>query len=88
MKFEDARDLVARHGVPIILDPANGVNGVAIGRKDGGALSAESQYCVTAFVTQKLTRDELQNQGVQSFDQAFEAAAENSPDSKDDLDVR
>ncbi len=87
MKFEDAREFVAGRGVKIVLDPANGVNGVAIGQKDGGGLSAASEYCVTAFVTRKLTRDELQSQGVQPFDQAFQAAAGDSPNRKDDLDV-
>ena len=88
MELKDASDLVSRYGVALVLDPANGVHGISIGRKDGRGLHETSDFCVTAFVTKKLTRKELQRQGVQSFDEAFEAAVEKSPSSKkESLDV-
>ena len=87
MRFENARDFVTTSGLGLILDPANGINGVAIGRKDGGALSGTTDYCVTAFVTKKLTQDELQHQNVRSFEYAFQNATRHRAENDADLDV-
>ena len=87
MKFEDARGFVDGHAVAMILDPQNGISGVAVGRKNRGALSGATDYCVTAFVTKKLTSDELRNHYVRSFYQAFALAARHDCESAADIDV-
>ena len=50
-------------------------------------MSGATDYCVTAFVTKKLTSDELRNHYVRSFDQAFALAARHDCESAADIDV-
>ena len=87
MKYEDALRFVTTNGVALTLDAENGVNGMAIGRKDGGALSGTTDFCVTAFVTQKLTDDELNEQSTHSFERAFTSAMGHPPERETDIDV-
>ena len=87
MKYEDALSFVTTKGVALILDAENGVNGVAIGRKDAGPITGATDFCVTAFVTQKLTDNELNNQSTHSFEHAFTSTMGRPPARETDIDV-
>lgn len=68
-----ALDCVEAVGVDLLSAAQNRINGVAVGQKDGGAIG-QGEWCVTAFVSEKLTIQQLQQDEIRPFDQAVTAA--------------
>lgn len=87
MNYEEALNAVANAGAALVLDPSNGINGVAVGKKDGGSIAGEGDFCVTAFVKEKLTGDALGARGIAPFDAAFSAAGARPESGPGDVDV-
>ena len=73
MNFTDAKRFITDHGIAMVLDGSNGICGVGIGRKDGGVLVEATDYCITAFVPEKLTEAELNSRNRQTFAHACQA---------------
>jgi hypothetical protein len=87
MKLTEAREFVESHGIAMVLDQNNGINGVAVGQKDGRPLEGADDFCVTAFVSKKLTSQEMDERGVRSFEKAYSAAAGRREQRETDMDV-
>jgi hypothetical protein len=88
MKLTEAVRLIDAHGLDLLRQPEAGIEVVAVGRRDGGALKTgkDDGYCITAFVKKKLSRLELDHQARPSFADSFASIAHESI-SNDDIDV-
>ena len=53
----------------LLADTHNRINGVAVGQKHGGPI-CEGEWCVTAFVSEKLTVPQLEQHEIRPFHQA------------------
>jgi hypothetical protein len=59
----------------MVTDPNNNLIGVAIGHKDAGSIVGAKDFCLTAFVEQKLTRTQLETNNIMPFERVFARAA-------------
>ena len=83
MQFAEALEVIENSGIAMVMEPNNGIHGVAIGQKDGGPLDGSNEYCLTAFVSRKFTPEELQAENIVAFNQAAIATLQEA----DDLEV-
>ena len=87
MRLDQALTIVTNSGMAMVAEPSNGITGVAVGHKDGSAIGSSDEFCVTAFVSRKLTPSELETQHIQSFDRVYAAATGASSPESSELDV-
>jgi hypothetical protein len=87
MKFKDALATVRKHGFSLVAEKSHNVRLVAVGRKETGALAGATQFCVTAYVDQKLTSKQMKARGIEAFDSVYSAVLEKKKPSKTEIDV-
>ena len=87
MDFDSALNTVRTNAAQFLADAS--VMAVAVGRKDAGPITDGKDFCVTAFVKQRMTLDALKEQGIRRFERTYASAAgiadEDVP--KDDIDI-
>ena len=77
MNGHAALECVDAVGFDLLAHSHNRINGIAVGQKDAGAIG-QGEWCVTAFVSEKLTIQQLQQHNVCPFDQAVTAALQHT----------
>ncbi|HID78411.1 MAG TPA: hypothetical protein EYP56_20770 [Planctomycetaceae bacterium] len=87
MDFQTACDRVAQHGVAMLAASGSNLHLVAVGTKQPGPLARATRFCVTAYVSRKLSTQELESQGIPSFRALYADAVEGPQPPDDDLDV-
>ncbi len=73
MDFKQAVSVVHNHGISMLDDPKSNVRFVAVANKDTGPLDQATDFCVTAYVDQKLTAAQLKTRSVSAFASSFSA---------------
>lgn len=86
MDFATALRSVRKHGLSMVADKTNNVRMLAVASKDTGSLVNVKEFCVTAYVTKKLSKQQLKAQGIQPFHNLYAQLA-GKPRSKVDIDV-
>lgn len=71
MTYLQALNVVRSRGLAMLEHPGGNIEAVAVGNKAGGPLVGVTNYCVTAYVKEKLTEDELSDRGIASFSEVF-----------------
>ena len=79
MDYATALKSVRKHGLSMVADRGNNIRMVAVGSKDAGPLCNVKDFCVTAFVSRKLTKKELKAQGMHPFQNLYTNAAHDHP---------
>ncbi|CAM2009938.1 hypothetical protein [Acanthopleuribacter pedis] len=85
MKLSDALEVIGDHGLDILDTQGSGIEAVAIGSKDGKPLAQATDFSILAFVPKKLSKRELSQNNIRSFDTVF-ANSTGSP-SQDPFDI-
>ena len=75
MEFEDAIRAVERHALAIFSQPNSNIRLLAVGTKDRGPLSEATDFCLTAYVPEKLTKSQLKGRDLLTFDRSLASAA-------------
>ena len=70
MELKAAIEIVNAHGIEMLDHPEAGIELVAVGSKQGSLVQA-TDFCVTAFVKEKLPIDRLHKHGTFSFSETF-----------------
>ena len=71
-------------GRGLVVDQDNHINGLAVGQKDGGAIG-QGEWCITAFVSRKLTSRQLEQERVRPFEEAVSTALKQAASEVDDV---
>lgn len=87
MKFKDALKTIRKHGLSLVAEKKHNVRLVAIGRKETGALTGATDFCVTAYVEKKLTSKQMRARGIESFNDAYSAVLGVKKPAKTEIDV-
>lgn len=87
MDFSKARAIVREHALDMLKAPGTGIELIAVGVKHGGSLAGASDFCVTAYVREKLTDEQMKSRSVASFASAFTGAVGWPPPPEFDIDV-
>ncbi|WP_406697340.1 hypothetical protein V5E97_00695 [Singulisphaera sp. Ch08] len=75
MKFKEAIQTLEKHALAILSQPNSNIRLLAVGTKEHGPLSKATDYCISAYVPEKLTKAQLKNRDLVAFDQSVALAA-------------
>jgi hypothetical protein len=75
VRFDEAVRQIERHGLAILTQPKSNIRLLAVGAKDHGPLSEATDFCITAYVPEKLTKAQLRDRDLLPFDLSVAAAA-------------
>ena len=75
MTFDESIRTLERFALAILSQPNSNIRLLAVGAKDHGPLSEATDFCITAYVPEKLTMAQLKFRNVTSFDRSLAAAA-------------
>lgn len=75
MDFDEAVRVLERHALAILSQPNSNIRLLAVGTKDHGPLSEATDFCITAYVPEKLTKTQLKVRNLLPFDRSLAASA-------------
>lgn len=87
MRFNEAVEAVEKHALTILAQPDSNIRLLAVGSKDRLPLADASDFCVTAYVPEKLTEARLKRLKIAPFQASFARAAGEEALEKIRLDV-
>ncbi len=75
MKLKEAIHAVETHALAILSQPNSNVRLVAVGAKNRRSLSEVTDFCITAYVPEKLTKSQLKTRNLVVFEKSVALAA-------------
>jgi hypothetical protein len=59
MKLKEALQALETHGLAILIQPNSNIRLLAVGAKDHGPVAEAPDFCISAYVPEKLTKAQL-----------------------------
>lgn len=87
MKLDEAIRVVDIHGREMLDRPDAGIELVAVGTKERRPLDEADDFCVTAFVKEKLTSSTLKDRAMLRFSETFAAVTDRREPEPTEIDV-
>lgn len=87
MDLSSALQIVVDYGLDILDTPNSGIEAVAVGNKDGRPLDEVSDFSILAFVPKKLSKNELKQRNIGSFESVFANSTGSPAGNPFDIDV-